>query len=218
MDYYGTVNRKLTQLINKTFMTYGRNKPITAELNEKNRKTALRVFITGLNGQISDTILSMNPPDLPNAMVKVQELESNNMRAHFANSFSTTQRKHSEPNSVGNGQTHFNHKPRQLNNNYNNQRNNNNLRFNHDSNQNKNQYGYYNQNKNNSLNQGRFNNNQQNQWNTYRQPQNKPEPTEVDESIQVQNRANNGYNQRDNKYQNNNYSQNKWDQTKKFET
>jgi len=41
---------------------------------------------------------------------------------------------------------------------------------------------------------------------------------EVDESIQVQNRANNGYNQNYNKYQNNNYSQNKWDQTKKFET
>jgi len=35
----------------------------------------------------------MNPPDLPNAMVIVQELDSNNMRAHFANSFSTTQRK-----------------------------------------------------------------------------------------------------------------------------
>jgi len=35
-------------------------------------------------------------------MVIVQELESNNMRAHFANSFSTTQRKNSEPNSGGN--------------------------------------------------------------------------------------------------------------------
>jgi len=65
MDYYGTVNFLLTVLINKTIMTYGRNKPITAEINEKNRKTALRVFITGLNGQISDSIFPMNPPDLP---------------------------------------------------------------------------------------------------------------------------------------------------------
>jgi len=40
----------------------------------------------------------------------------------------------------------------------------------------------------------------------------------VDESIHVQNRANNGYNQSYIKYQNNNYSQNKWDQTNKFET
>jgi len=200
MDYYGTVNRKLTLLISKTIMTYGRNKPIAAEINGKHRKTA----------QISDTIFSMNPPDLPNAMVIVQELESNSMRAHFANSFSTTQKKHSEPNSGGIGQTHFNHKPRQQNNNYNNQRINNNLRFNQDENQN------YNQNKNYSWIQGRFNNNQQNQWNTYRQPQNKPEPMEVDEPIQVQNRANHGYNQSYNKYQNNNYSQNKWDQTKKF--
>jgi len=52
-------------------MTYGRNKPLTAEMNEKHRKTALRVFITGLNGQISDTIFSMNPPDLTSTMVLV---------------------------------------------------------------------------------------------------------------------------------------------------
>jgi len=92
MDYYGMVIRKLTLLINKTIMTYGRKKPITAEMNEKHWKTALRVFITGVNGQISDTIFSMNPPDLPNVMVIVQELESNNMRALFANSFPTSQR------------------------------------------------------------------------------------------------------------------------------
>jgi len=71
MDYCGTVNRNLTLLINKTKMTYGRNKPLTAEMNEKHRKTALRVFITGLNGQISDTIFSMNPPDLTSTMVLV---------------------------------------------------------------------------------------------------------------------------------------------------
>jgi len=33
----------------------------------------------------------MNPPDLPNAMVIVQELESNNLRAQFANSFTSSQ-------------------------------------------------------------------------------------------------------------------------------
>jgi len=31
MDYYGTVNRKLTLLINKTIITYGRNKSILNE-------------------------------------------------------------------------------------------------------------------------------------------------------------------------------------------
>jgi len=72
MDYYGLVNKKLTLLIYKTIMTYGRNKPLTAEMNEKHKKTALRVFITGLNGHISDVIFSTNPPDLPNAMVIVQ--------------------------------------------------------------------------------------------------------------------------------------------------
>jgi len=71
MEYYGLVNKKRTLLINKTIMTYGRNKPLTAEMNEKHKKTALRVFITGLNGHISGVIFSMNPPDLPNAMVIV---------------------------------------------------------------------------------------------------------------------------------------------------
>jgi len=45
------VIRKLTLLINKTIMTYGRKKPITAEMNEKHWKTALRVFITGLTAK-----------------------------------------------------------------------------------------------------------------------------------------------------------------------
>jgi len=70
--------------------------------------------------------------------------------------------------------------------------------------------------KNNSWNQGGFNNNQQTQCNTYRQPQIKPEPIKIDESIQAQNRASKGYYQSCNKYQNNNNSQNKWDQTKTF--
>jgi len=35
MDYYGMINRKLSLLINKTIMAYGRNKPITHKLNEK---------------------------------------------------------------------------------------------------------------------------------------------------------------------------------------
>jgi len=43
MEYYGLVNKKLTLLINKTIITYGRNKPLTAEMNEKHNKTALRV-------------------------------------------------------------------------------------------------------------------------------------------------------------------------------
>jgi len=93
MEYYELVNTKLTLLINKTIMAYGRNKPLTAEMNEKHKKTALRIFITGLNGHITDVTFSMNPPDLPNAMVIVQELESNNLRAKFANNFTSSQRR-----------------------------------------------------------------------------------------------------------------------------
>jgi len=115
MEYYGLVNKNLTLLINKTIMTYGRNKPLTAEMNEKHKRTALRVFITGLNGHISDVIFSMNPPDLPNAMVIVQELESNNLRAQFANNFTSSQRRSYESNLFG--YQNSNNRPKQSNHN-----------------------------------------------------------------------------------------------------
>jgi len=35
MEYYGLVNKKLTLLINKTIMIYGRNKPLTAEIKRQ---------------------------------------------------------------------------------------------------------------------------------------------------------------------------------------
>jgi len=38
MEYYGLVNTKLTLLIDKTIMTYGRNKPLTAEMNENTKR------------------------------------------------------------------------------------------------------------------------------------------------------------------------------------
>jgi len=48
IDYFGMGNKKITLLFNKTIMTYGRNKPITQEINEKHRKTALRVLLPAL--------------------------------------------------------------------------------------------------------------------------------------------------------------------------
>jgi len=69
-ESYNEVNKKMTLLIHKT-----------------TRSNALRTFISGLNGSISETLFSFNPPDLPNALVKVQKLESNNFRAQFANRF-----------------------------------------------------------------------------------------------------------------------------------
>lgn len=88
LDYYNLVNKKLTLLINKTVMTHGSGKDITKELNEKNRQTALRVFITGLQAPLCDILFSLSPSDLPNALAKAQELEANNIRANFANQYS----------------------------------------------------------------------------------------------------------------------------------
>lgn len=87
LDYYNEVNKKLTALINKTIMTHGSNSELTNELNRKNRQHALRVFITGLNAPLANILFSLAPTDLPNALAKAQELESNNIRANFALQF-----------------------------------------------------------------------------------------------------------------------------------
>lgn len=87
LDYYNEVNKKLTALINKTIMTHGSISELTNELNKKNRQHALRVFITGLNAPLANILFSLAPTDLPNALAKAQELESNNIRANFALQF-----------------------------------------------------------------------------------------------------------------------------------
>ncbi len=91
IEYYNLVNKKLTLLINKTIMTHGNSAEITKELNKRNRNHALRIFITGLNEPLRDIIFSLNPQDLPDALAKAQELESNNQRARFAQNFANEQ-------------------------------------------------------------------------------------------------------------------------------
>ncbi|GBP12866.1 Retrovirus-related Gag polyprotein from transposon gypsy [Eumeta japonica] len=75
----------IEQKVNKTIMTHGSNSELTHELNKK--KYALRVFITGLNPPLANILFSLSPNDLPNALAKAQELESNNIRANFALQF-----------------------------------------------------------------------------------------------------------------------------------
>lgn len=87
IDYYNEVNKKLTALINKTIMSHGSESELTKELNNKNRQYALRVFVTGLNAPLANVLFSLSPKDLPNALAKAQELESNNIRANFAFQF-----------------------------------------------------------------------------------------------------------------------------------
>jgi len=65
-EYYNEVNKKMTLLINKTIMTYEKDSVIAKETNKTIRSHALRIFISGLNGSISETLFSLNPPDLHN--------------------------------------------------------------------------------------------------------------------------------------------------------
>jgi len=77
-------------------MTYMKENPITTETNLRHRQNALRVFITGLNGPISATLFSVNSPDLRNALARVQEMESNQLRAQCAYHFSSPRRRFNE--------------------------------------------------------------------------------------------------------------------------
>jgi len=110
------------------------------------------------------------------------------------------------PKSGGNGHTHLNHKSRQQQNYYNNQMNNNNLRYSQDNNQNKKTFSNYNQNKNISWNPARVKKKPAGFINKISGTQDKPEPKQINKSIQIQNRANSGYSQGGNKYQGNNYN------------
>jgi len=68
-------------------MTYGKDNVISRETNKTVRRKAQRISVSGLNGSISETLFSINPMDLPNALAKVKELESNNFRARFSNKY-----------------------------------------------------------------------------------------------------------------------------------
>lgn len=84
LNYYNEGNKKLTDLINKTIMTHGTDTALTKELNNRNRRYALRVFMTGLNPPLADILFSISLNSLPDALAKAQELEANKVRANFA--------------------------------------------------------------------------------------------------------------------------------------
>ena len=86
-QFYDEVERKLTLLLNKTVMMYSNNQEVVKSLNAKHRADALRVFISGLNRPLSDTLFSAQPPDMPSALVLAQELSANHARYQFAASF-----------------------------------------------------------------------------------------------------------------------------------
>lgn len=98
LEYYNLVNKKLTLLTNKTIMTYGNKADVINEMNVKNRDSALRIFITGLNGNLSQVLFSIKPENLPNALAKAQELEANYQRANFAYNYYARSQPTSNPN------------------------------------------------------------------------------------------------------------------------
>lgn len=85
--FYDEVERKLTLIINKTIMTHGGNTTLIESLNNKYREDALRIFISGLNRPLCDILFSSRPNDLPSALALAQELESNQARSMFAQTF-----------------------------------------------------------------------------------------------------------------------------------
>jgi len=53
-------------------MTYGNNNKITWETNKTIRINALRICTSGLSGSISETLFSLNPPDLSNVLIIIE--------------------------------------------------------------------------------------------------------------------------------------------------
>ena len=84
-EYYDSVDKQLTLILNKNIMTYSGNEVLTKAFNERARENALRVFISGLKRPLCDTLFSVRPKDLPSALATAQELEHNRQRYDFAN-------------------------------------------------------------------------------------------------------------------------------------
>lgn len=84
-DYYDQVQLKLTALTNKALMSF--EPTFSTQLNDKFRRDALRVFISGLKKSIGDTLFASRPEDLPAALALAEELEGNSQRYLFASNF-----------------------------------------------------------------------------------------------------------------------------------
>lgn len=83
--FYDLVEQKLSLLTNKTMMSY--EDEIALTINDKYRRDALRVFISGLRKPLCDILFAARTTDLPSALALAQEVESNHERYVFATAF-----------------------------------------------------------------------------------------------------------------------------------
>lgn len=88
-EFYDSVDKQLTLIINKQIMENSGKNDLIAALNERARDNALRVFVSGLRRPLCDILFSSKPKDLPNALAIAQELETNHRRYDFAQTFAT---------------------------------------------------------------------------------------------------------------------------------
>ena len=85
IEFFDSIEKKLSLLTNKTTMTYDRD--MAQVFNDKYRMDALRTFISGLKKPLCDILFASQPKDLPTALALAQEVESNHERYIFATSF-----------------------------------------------------------------------------------------------------------------------------------
>lgn len=85
-EFYDAVQLKLAAVTNKCLMMY--DKDFASPLNDKYRRDALRVFVSGLKKNLSELLFSCKPADLPTALAMAEEAESNRERYQFAMGYS----------------------------------------------------------------------------------------------------------------------------------
>lgn len=101
LEYYDEVQKKLTALTNKCLMTE-KDRSYAERLNEKFRRDALRVFVSGVRKNISDVLFASKPEDLPTALAMAEELDANRDRFNFALGFNKNDfRDHSNSHNSG---------------------------------------------------------------------------------------------------------------------
>lgn len=74
-EFYDKICVLLNLFINKVIMTYGNTSQSSLDMKAKERETALREFIRGLNPPLNSTLYNIGPPGLPTAIMRVDELQ-----------------------------------------------------------------------------------------------------------------------------------------------
>ena len=88
-EFHDRVDKQLTLIVNKIIMSHSGEDKLIEHLTNDARADALRVFVSGLNKPLCDTLYSARPKDLTSALNDAKDILNNQARNRFAEIYAT---------------------------------------------------------------------------------------------------------------------------------